>query len=236
MKAVQATFRTSLSIIALWAYSYAASAATVSITAENYEGAPPVEGTPTPASVSGNFAQSVTSGMGGVDASPYSGYTGLTGSAFSVLGAGPVPANSPVGSATYNVNSSSFTFLWGSPDPWNEVTFFSGPDGTGSVLGTFTGTSLECYASGPCRDSGWDLVTFSASSGDIGSVVLSNADIIAFEFSIPVTTVPVPVTTPPLPVTTTPLPGAIYLFGSALGGVFWLGRRKRGAVSSLTAA
>jgi len=234
MKAVQATFRTSLSIIALWAFSYAASAATVSITAENYEGAPPVEGTPTPASVSGNFAQSVTSGMGGVDASPYSGYTGLTSSAFSVLGAGPVTLNSPVGSATYNVNSSSFTFLWGSPDPWNEVTFFSGPDGTGSNLGTFTGTSLECYAEGPCRDTGWDLVTFTASSGDIGSVVLSNADIIAFEFSIPATTVPV--TTNPLPVATTPLPGALYLFGGALGGVFWLGRRKRRAVGSLTAA
>jgi hypothetical protein len=30
-----------------------------------------------------------------------------------------------------------------------------------------------------------------------------------------------------------PLPPAIYLFGSILGGAFWLGRRKRNAVSSL---
>ena len=30
-----------------------------------------------------------------------------------------------------------------------------------------------------------------------------------------------------------PLPPAIYLFGSVLGGAFWLSRKKRGAVSSL---
>jgi hypothetical protein len=30
-----------------------------------------------------------------------------------------------------------------------------------------------------------------------------------------------------------PLPPAIYLFGSVLGGAFWVGRKKRSAVSSL---
>jgi len=39
------------------------------------------------------------------------------------------------------------------------------------------------------------------------------------------------VTVPPIP-----LPPTIYLFGSVLGGAFWLGRRKRNAVSSLGAA
>jgi hypothetical protein len=33
-----------------------------------------------------------------------------------------------------------------------------------------------------------------------------------------------------------PLPPAIYLFGSVLGGAFWLGRRKRSAVSALGSA
>jgi hypothetical protein len=33
-----------------------------------------------------------------------------------------------------------------------------------------------------------------------------------------------------------PLPPAIALFGSALGGAFWLGRRKRSAVSGLGSA
>jgi hypothetical protein len=33
-----------------------------------------------------------------------------------------------------------------------------------------------------------------------------------------------------------PLPPAIYLFGSVLGGAFWLGRRKRSAVSGLGSA
>jgi hypothetical protein len=41
------------------------------------------------------------------------------------------------------------------------------------------------------------------------------------------------ITTPGAPV---PLPPAIYLFGSVLGGAFWLGRKKRSAVSSLGAA
>jgi hypothetical protein len=228
----------------LWALSQGASAAAVSITAEDYEGNPPLVDTPTPASFSGNFLQSVTSGQGGVNASPYSGYTGVTGAAFSVLGAGN--NGSPIGSATYNVNSSSFTLLWGSPDPWNQVEFFSGQDGTGSSLGTFTSTDLDCYAglSGLCHDRAWDLVTFGASSGNIGSVVLSNADIIAFEFGIlpgGTTTPPGDTTTPPgdttsPPVGATPLPGAIYLFGSVLGGVFWLGRRKRRAVGSLGVA
>ena len=233
-----------LAVGLLWAFSQGASAATVSITAEDYEGTPPLVDTPTPASFSGNFLQIVTSGQGGVNASPYSGYTGVTGAAFSVLGAGN--NGSPIGSATYNVNSSSFTLLWGSPDPWNQVEFFSGQDGTGSSLGTFTSTDLDCYAglSGACHDRAWDLVTFTASSGDIGSVVLSNADIIAFEFGIlPGSTTPPPGgTTPPPggttspPVGTTPLPGAIYLFGSVLGGAFWLGRRKRRAVGSLGVA
>jgi len=128
----------------------------------------------------------------------------------------------PIGTATYNVNSSSLTFLWGSPDPYNSVTLFSGANGTGTQLGTFTGSDLACFASGACKDGGFDLVTFTALGGDIGSIVLSNNTTAAFEFN--------------LDPAATPLPSAIYLFGSVLGGVFWVGRRKRSAVSSLGAA
>jgi hypothetical protein len=67
----------------------------------------------------------------------------------------------------------------------------------------------------------FDLVTFTAASGGgIGSVVLSNNTGAAFEFGIGVV----------------PLPPAIYLFGSVLGGAFWLGRRKRSAVDGLGSA
>ena len=41
------------------------------------------------------------------------------------------------------------------------------------------------------------------------------------------------ITTPGAPV---PLPPALYLFGSALGGAFWMSRRKRGAAPSLARA
>jgi hypothetical protein len=118
-------------------------------------------------------------------------------------------------SVTYNVNSSSFTLLWGSPDTYNQVDFFSG----GLNLGEFTRTDLACGSSS-CNQTGFDLVTFTASSGEIGSVTLADTGPAAFEFGIGVV----------------PLPPAIYLFGSVLGGAFWLGRRKRSAVSSLGAA
>jgi hypothetical protein len=225
-----------LSVGSLWAFSQGASAGTVAITAQVFTGnAPLAVGTSTPASESGNFIQSFTGSFdGGIDTkSPYINNIGAgpAGSAaamnapYSVLGDG---AGSPIGSATYNVNSSSFIFLWGSPDTYNQVEFFSGPNGTGSSEGTFTGTNLACFASGTCDGTDFDLVTFTASGGDIGSVVFSNNTGAAFEFNIG-----------PFAVAT-PLPSAIFLFGSLLGGVFWLGRRKhslsrrkRSAVSSL---
>jgi len=181
----------------------------------------------TPVSESGAFLQNTTGTFGGsVGAlSPYATNTGAgadgiaaaSNATYSALGSGA----SPVGSATYNVNSSSLTFLWGSPDPYNSVTFFSGANGTGTQLGSFTGSDLACFTSN-CRDGGFDLVTFTALGGDIGSIVFNNITAAAFEYNFEPTA--------------TPLPSAIYLFGSILGGVFWVGRRKRSAVSSLGAA
>jgi hypothetical protein len=141
-----------------------------------------------------------------------------------VLGDG-TNGGSPVGSATYNINAPAAELLWGSPDLYNEVTFFSEPGGMGTNLGSFIGADLACFGTS-CHATAFDLVTFAASSGDIGSVVLSNSmnglgNAAAFEFAGP----------EPIP-----LPPAIYLFGSVLGGAFWMSRRKRGAVSSLGSA
>jgi hypothetical protein len=135
-----------------------------------------------------------------------------------VLGAGGA---SPIGSATYNVNSSSFGLLWGSPDPYNQVAFFSGLNGMGSNLGEFNSTNLACFSTS-CNETGFDLATFTDPSGDIGSVVLSNSTAAAFEYGID-----------PL---STPLPGTIYLFGSVLVGAFWLNSKKHRAVSGLGSA
>jgi hypothetical protein len=211
----------------IWAFSQGAIAATVTITSEDFTGNAPLEGTPAPTSQSGNFLQSVTGSIAGVQLSPYAFNTGTgpDGSAaamnapYSVLDAG----GGPVSSATYDVNSSSFTLLWGSPDSYNQVDFFSGANGMGSNLGEFSRTNLACGSS-TCNQTGFDLVTFAASGGNIGSVKLTDSTTAAFEYGIPAS------------VAATPLPGAIYLFGSVLGGAFWLGRRKRSAVSGLGSA
>jgi hypothetical protein len=190
----------------------------------------------TPVASSGNFEQSVTggdtpapSGMGtGGRLSPYAFNTGAgpaggaaaANAPYSVLGGGT--NGGPSGTATYNINAPTADFLWGSPDPYNEVTFFSEPDGMGTNLGSFNGTDLACFITS-CNQTSFDLVTFAATSGDIGSLVVSNSmngmgSGPAFEFAGP----------DPIP-----LPPAIFLLGSVLGAAFWLGRRKRRAVSTL---
>ena len=110
--------------------------------------------------------------------------------------------------------------LWGSPDPFNVVQFFSGQGGTGNSLGTFNGADLACFNT-LCHDVGFDLVLFdteASGEANIGSVVLSNSEGPAFEFAGPIQE---------------PLPPALYSFGSALGGAFWLSRRKRSGISGL---
>jgi hypothetical protein len=211
----------------IWAFSQGASAAIVSIEDETFVGNAPLTPVETPVSTSGNFQQSRTDSIVGMTLSPYLTNTdGLATTApYSVLGNGN--NGSPSGSATYNLGMYAAILLWGSPDPYNQVAFFSGPDGTGNSLGTFKGTDLACFNT-LCHDQGFDLVYFSTeAAGDaigqeinIGSAVLSNSGSAAFEFAGPMAI---------------PLPPAIYLFGSVLGGAFWLGRRKRSAVSGLGA-
>jgi hypothetical protein len=127
-----------------------------------------------------------------------------------------------LGSATYNVNSSSLTLLWGSPDPYNQIAFYTGPNGTGSLIDViggnttnYNGSNLACFAS-TCSDTLFDLVTFAVSGGNIGSVVLTDAGA-AFEYEL----APTP--------DTLPLPASLPLFAgglSALGLLGWQRRRK----------
>jgi hypothetical protein len=122
------------------------------------------------------------------------------------------------------VNSNSFTLLWGSPDPYNQIAFFTGSNGTGSLIDVvggnttnYNGSNLACFAS-TCTDTLFDLVTFAVSGGNIGSVVLTDNVSAAFEFGFD-----------PSPAAT-PLPGALPLFATGLGALGLLGwRRKRRA-------
>jgi len=210
------------SILGLCAFSQGASAATVSITSEVFTGNAPLEAaTPAPVSTTGTFSQSATSSITAVELSPYAFNTGsgadgsaaATGATYSVLGA----SGGVVSTATYNIDSSSLTFLWGSPDSYNQIAFFSGPNGTGSLLDTITGSNLACSSS-TCKETLFDLVTFAVSGGGtIGSIVLTDLGS-AFEFGF---------TTPP-PVAATPLPAGLPLFATGLGSLGLLGwRRKR---------
>jgi hypothetical protein len=215
------------SILGLCAFSQDASAATVSITSQAFTGSAPLEVTPAPASTSGSFSQSVSGSIFAVELSPYAANTGSgpDGSAaaanatYSVLGAG----GGPVSTATYNVNSTSLTLLWGSPDPYNEIAFFTGPNGTGSLIDViggnttnYNGSNLSCFAS-TCTDTLFDLVTFAVSSGTIGSIILTDAGA-AFEFGFSAAT----------PVDPTPLPAGLPLFATGIGALGLLGwRRKR---------
>jgi hypothetical protein len=217
MKSYHATVLAA-SVLGLCAFSQCASAATVSIANQLFTGNAPLVGEPSPASQSGNFLQSVTGSISNVQLSPYAFNTGpgpdgsdaATNAPYSVLGAGGGSA-----SATYNLNSSSFTLLWGSPDPYNQVAFFSGSNGTGMNLGEFAGNDLSCFTSS-CGDTGFDLVAFEAIGGNIGSVILTDAVNAAFEFGFDP------------PPASTPLPAALPLFATGLGASGLLGwRRKR---------
>lgn len=55
-----------------------------------------------------------------------------------------VPGNGTSGTATLNLSQSlgNLSFYWGSIDSYNTVSFFSGANGTGTALGSFTGKQV----------------------------------------------------------------------------------------------
>lgn len=202
------------SAVVLCAFSQSAGATTVSITGQDFTGNAPLEGTPTPVSGAGPvFSQSVTGSISNVELSPYAFNTGpgadgtlaQTNAAYSVLDAG----GGAQSDAIYNLNSSSFTLLWGSPDSYNEVEFFTGADAGGTLIAEFNGTDLTCYTT-TCTDTGFDLTTFTASGGLIGSVELIDTGTQAFEYGIE-----------------TPLPAALLPFATGLVLIGFSARRRK---------
>src|SRR5689334_21281241 len=123
------------------------------------------------------------------------------------------------GTATWNTPSlTQLSILWGSPDDYNTLTFFSAANGGGANLGSFTGANLAL------ETVGHDTVVFT-SDIPILSVVLSTTQN-AFEFTN--LTVCGPQTEGCSPVFT-PLPAALPLFVSGLGslGLFGYWRKKK---------
>jgi hypothetical protein len=177
---------------------------------------PPGVVTPANGGSTGNYVVSFAGSITNQSLSPF----GDTTTPYSVLGAGPaVPSStgSPNGSATfdYTAGISSWSFIWGSPDLHNTITFL----GTNGLDESFTGSILGGTGTGAF------FVTFSSiPTGDlITSVILSNNTKAAFEFDN---------------VTPTPLPAALPLFASALGigGIFLRSRKKKAAKSQVAFA
>lgn len=204
-----------------------ANASTVTIGSESYYSGSndaPLYSVQLPNDSTPIFVLSTTGSADGVERSPYQTNSGTapTTQPYSVLS----PGGDGGSSATYNLQgATSFQVLWGSPDTYNHITFYSAADGTGSVYSTsgastvdYIGSDTACYA-GPattCKSLGWDLITFSSALG-IGSVKLSDSGQAAFEFGL----------APIHNDINTPLPAAIWLFGTVIAGAAGGARLRR---------
>ena len=172
-----------------------------------------------PTSFTGTFTQNATVSTS-EQLSPWTGTASPNGT-YSVLDGQTVGTPVNPSDALYNqvAGTTTLTFMWGSPDSYNSVELFSGQFGTGTNLGTITGTFLTHDTPG----SGYDVVTFTALGGfDIGSIELINAGTPAFEYAnVPVTTT----------VSQTPIPGALPLVAGGLALIGLLRRRNRQAAT-----
>ena len=122
----------------------------------------------------------------------------------------PIPRQRTIRGDTTTV----FSFLWGSPDSYNTVNFYSGALGSGTLIASISGSALTHDTPG----SGFDFVTFTATGGTIGSVVLEDAGSAAFEYADQ---------TLGTNGAQTPLPAALPLFAGGLGLVALFSRRRK---------
>jgi hypothetical protein len=173
------------------------------------------------------FVLSTTGSVPNNQRSPYENNTdGFANAAYSVLAPGGAGQSASTASATYNLNSATvFALLWGSPDSYNEVQFFSGTGGGGSLMATYSAANLACFTGGTCNQLTWDVVTFTTSSDTpFGSVRLTDnpngsgtVATPAFEFGLRVGS----------NASEAPLPAAFWLFGTVIAGAAGASRMRR---------
>ena len=120
------------------------------------------------------------------------------------------------------------SIIWGSPDPYNTLSFYSGTIGSGTLLDSFSGVDLAIDHSQPAM--GKDVVTFVTDVGFFNYVVLTTTSN-AFEFTNLEASC-----TECAPPPSTPLPAALPLFVGGLGTVgFFARRRKRKGAAAVAA-
>src|SRR5665213_1804307 len=145
----------------------AGAANAVTYTEVDYNGSnqAPLFGTPAPLTSTPKFDLIQSGTDSGVERSPYETNTDTT-TAYSVLAKG---GQAGPATATYGISNTatSFEILWGSPDSYNTVEFFTSSDGSGSAFYSVSGNSLTCTQTGhACLDTdgttpiGWADVTF----------------------------------------------------------------------------
>jgi hypothetical protein len=171
------------------------------------------------------FVLSTTGSSSGNQRSPYELNTdGFANAAYSVLAPGSSGQAASTASATYALNgATTFAILWGSPDSYNQVDFYSSTNGTGSPMASYTGSSLTCFPS-TCNGLAWDVVTFTSPDAPFGSVVLTdnangNSAVAtpAFEYGLEVGGNN----------SQAPLPAAFWLFGTVIAGTAGASRMRR---------
>ena len=174
---------------------------------------------PTPASVTGTVITNETGESPGQYRSPFENAAAGNGGVLLSDGGYGVPGWSSLaytsiqggGSATYNFanGATGLSLLWGSPDSFNTLTFYSGLNGDGTDLYSITGSALDL------QTLGHDLVDFTMSGGTFESVILSSSEN-AFELA--------DLQDSPAP---TPLPATLALFATGLGLMGLLASRKK---------
>lgn len=205
---------------ALCAFSFQAHAVTYSQVTTDYSAVtlPTSSFNPTPVS-STNTSITVTGQVPNVNRSPFenigsgAGGTLLSDGGYGVGGWANLVYTSiqAGGSATYNFAgpATDLSLLWGSPDSYNTLTFYSGLNGTGTPVYSITGSQLNI------QTYGHDLVDFTFAGGTFEFVVLDSGEN-AFEFADLQDAL------------LTPLPATLPLFAGGLGLFgFLTGRKKR---------
>lgn len=106
-----------------------------------------------------------------------------------------VPGRGTTGTATLNLGQSlkDLSFYWGSIDSYNTVSFFSGANGTGTALGSFTGSQVPgATADGAQGTTANNRRVFFNFNGAMAQSVVFNSTSIAFEVDDVATTSAVP--------------------------------------------
>jgi hypothetical protein len=119
------------------------------------------------------------------------------------------------GSVVFNLSGTVLNIVWGSPNDSNMVTFYSGANGSGSVVGTGAVTTAGLASNFSVDNDNHPGYLISFNTPEAFQSVVFSTDATAFEFAV---------TAVPGPVVGAGLPGLIFAGG---GGLFGWWRRKR---------